>query len=80
LEVLWHIGFPTKWLDWLSTIVSMVSTRVLLNSVPGGGIFHARDLRQGDPLSPLPFLLIMEVLGAMIKKVEAWSIFKQLPA
>jgi hypothetical protein len=71
---------PPKWPDWLSTIVSTVSKHVLLNSVPGERIHHARWLRQGDPLSPFLFLLVMEVLGAMIKKAEEWSIFKKLLA
>jgi hypothetical protein len=54
--------------------------RVLLNNMSGERIHHARGLHQGDPLSPSLFLLVIEVLGAMIRKAEEWKIFKKLPA
>jgi hypothetical protein len=78
LEVLWFMGFPHGWLQWMSTILSSVSTKVLINGTPGDRISHARGLRQGDPLSPMLFLLIMEVLSAVIRKVDAWGLLSQL--
>jgi hypothetical protein len=59
-------------------ILSSVSTRVLINGAPGNKIFHARGLRQGDTLSSMLFLLIMEVLNAVIRKVDAWGLLSQL--
>jgi hypothetical protein len=64
-------------MDWLSTIITMTSTKVLLNITLGERIYHRRGLRQGDPLSSLLFLLVMEVLGALIQKADAWSLFNQ---
>jgi hypothetical protein len=58
-------------MDWLSTIITMTSTKVLLNITLGERIYHMRGLRQGDPLSSLLFLLVMEVLGALIQKADA---------
>jgi hypothetical protein len=40
----------------------------LVNGEPGASIAHHRGLRQGDPLSPMLFLLVMEVLNAMVVK------------
>jgi hypothetical protein len=51
---------------------------VVLNGVLGGRICHESGLRQGDPLSPMFFLLIMEVLNALICKEDSWSLLQPL--
>jgi hypothetical protein len=50
-----------------------------MNGNPGQKIFHAWGLRQGDPLSPMLFLLVIEVLGALIHKADAWSLLQSFP-
>jgi hypothetical protein len=45
--------------------------KVLLNGTPGKKIFHRRGLRQGDPLSPMLFILVMGVLEHMFSKAAA---------
>jgi hypothetical protein len=39
-----------------------------MNGVPGNPISHRQGLRQCDPLSPMMFILVMDVLGHMISK------------
>ena len=51
-------------------VLSTSSTRILLNGQPGRRICHARGLRQGDPLSPMLFVLIMESLNNCLSWVE----------
>jgi hypothetical protein len=68
LEVLQQLGFGQIWRDIISGLLSSSSTQVLLNGVPGDHIHHRRGLRQGDPLSPMLFILVMDVLGHMIAK------------
>jgi hypothetical protein len=78
LDVLQHLGFPMVWNNWVSALLYTVHTKVLLNGVPGDRICHARGFHQGDPLSPMMFLLVMEVLSALIHKAESWSLSELL--
>jgi hypothetical protein len=50
----------------------------MMNSVLGEKICHVWGLLQGDPLSPFLFLLVMEVLSALIRRVDDWSLFSPL--
>jgi hypothetical protein len=52
MELLQHLGFPTKFRDWIAALLSSSSSRVLLNGIAGDPIKHGRGLRQGGPLSP----------------------------
>jgi hypothetical protein len=51
-----------------------------MNGILGDKIFRARGLHQGDPLSPLLFLLVMEVLGTLIRRADDWSLLQLLGA
>jgi len=70
LQLLSHMGFSNRWTNWISVILSTASTKIILNGSPGRRICHARGLRQGDPLSPLLFVLGMEALNALVKYAE----------
>jgi hypothetical protein len=64
----------------MAAILSSASTKVLVNGAPGERIQHVCGLRQGDPLSPMLFLLVMEVLGALFHKAESQSLLSPLGA
>jgi hypothetical protein len=75
LEVLRRLSFSQRWRDWMSILLGSASTKVLLDGRPGDRICHARGLQQGDPLSPMLFVLAMEVLGGLIRWAESQSNF-----
>jgi hypothetical protein len=56
------------------------TTRVLINGFEGETFRHGHGLRQGDPLSPLHFVLVMDVLAAMFKAAERAGVLPELPA
>jgi len=64
--LLTHLGFPFAYIKWIMSCIKEVSYNVLLNGVATSFFLSKRGLRQGCPLSPLLFLLIMEVLSRAI--------------
>ena len=79
LEVLQHIGFPRRWIDWISLLLSTSSTRIIMNGRPGNRITHARGLRQGDPISPMLFVIVMESLNSLFKEADRRGALSPLP-
>ncbi|XP_066344119.1 uncharacterized protein [Miscanthus floridulus] len=53
--------------------------KVIINGRPGPRIRHARGLRQGDPLSPLLFVIVMEVLNELIAVADRRGVLTPLP-
>ena len=74
------MGFGTKWCRWIETCISSVQFFVLVNGSPEGFFRNSRGIRQGDPLSPLLFLLVMEVLSRMLRKVETEGLIRGFSA
>lgn len=66
LDVMRHKGFDSKWLGWIEKIFTSASSSVLLNGVPRKSFYCKRGVRQGDPLSPLLFVLGADLLQSVI--------------
>jgi hypothetical protein len=66
LYLLRRCGFGEKWISWISYCISSARFSVLVNGTPAGFFNSSRGLRQGDPLSPLLFVIVMEALSKML--------------
>jgi hypothetical protein len=77
LEILTHLGFGQRWRNWMAALWSTSSSSFLLNGIPGKRILHARGVRQGDPLSPMLFLLAMEPLHRLFQEAQSVGALQQ---
>ena len=71
LEVLQKIGmgFDRRWVDWIQFCISTTRFSILVNGSSIGFFQSSRGLRQGDPPSPYLFVLVMEALSILLRKV-----------
>jgi hypothetical protein len=75
-----RMGFESKWTACIRTCISTVRFSIMVNGSPSGFFGSSRGIRQGDPLSPLLFLLIMEVLSRMLRRTKEAGLIKGFKA
>ncbi|XP_051190649.1 uncharacterized protein [Lolium perenne] len=80
LSVLRQRGFGTRWLGWIKLLLRTASTSVLINGVVGDAFRHGRGLRRGDPISPLLFVIAMEVLPSLFSTAVRAGLLSDLAA
>ena len=78
LEILSHLGFGPSWCTLIANLLKSASTQIILNGEPGDYIYHQRGLRQGDPLSPMLFILVMDVLNSLFAQADLEGLLKPL--
>jgi hypothetical protein len=69
LYLLKRCGFGEKWCSWIKHYISYVRFSVLINGAPSGFFGSSRGVRQGDPLSPFLFVLVIEAFSRMISAI-----------
>jgi hypothetical protein len=67
-----HLGFGVAFTNWIMACLSSVSFSILINGSASPFFKAERGVRQGCPLSPLLFLLVVECLSHFL--IEAKSV------
>ncbi|KAK2445690.1 hypothetical protein QL285_016592 [Trifolium repens] len=62
------MGFSEGWLRWMRACIFDSTMSVLVNGSPTVDFKVARGLRQGDPLSPFLFLIVVEGLAGLMRR------------
>ncbi|GJS10251.1 RNA-directed DNA polymerase, eukaryota [Tanacetum coccineum] len=75
-DILDKFGFGTKWRGWIQGCLSSAMGSILVNGSPTSEFKFHKGLKQGDPLSPFLFILVMESLHLSFNNVLNAGLFK----
>nr|GEY66783.1 RNA-directed DNA polymerase, eukaryota [Tanacetum cinerariifolium] len=74
-EVLQKFGFSNKWRMWIQSSLRSSRVSILVNGSPTEEFQFYKGLKQGDPLSPFLFILIMKSLHLSFQRVVDTGMF-----
>ncbi|GJW55867.1 RNA-directed DNA polymerase, eukaryota [Tanacetum coccineum] len=75
-DILKSFGFGVKWRSWIAGCLNSAKGSVLVNGSPTAEFKFHRGLKQGDPLSPFLFILVMESLHRSFSRVMEAGLYK----
>ena len=78
LEILSKRNFGDRWIGWIKQHLYNGSVGVQVNEKEGNFFETGKGLRQGDPLSPILFNLVVDVLTRMFQKAQDHELIKGL--
>jgi len=63
-------SFVKRWITWILALIKSTRFSILVNGAPIAQFTPTRGIRQGDPLSPFLFVILMEGLSRIIRKAK----------
>ena len=67
VSTLCHMGFGPNFIAWVKLLYSDIRSAVLVNGYVSESLWPSRGVRQGCPLSPLLYVICIEVLAANLR-------------
>ncbi|GJX85760.1 RNA-directed DNA polymerase, eukaryota [Tanacetum coccineum] len=75
-DVLKNFVFGSRWREWIQSCLKSSRGSILVNGSPTSEFQFFKGLKQGDPLSPFLFILVMESLHLSFQNVVDAGLFK----
>jgi len=72
------LGFCDRWINWIKACLDSSSVSMLVNGSPTKEFHPKMGLRQGDPLAPFLFLILIEGLAGVLRKVVELNLVESL--
>ena len=69
-DLLHQRRFDKKWIDWMPLLFISSTSMLVINNSIGSSYLNKRGLKQGNKLSPLLFILIMDTLTRILKIIN----------
>lgn len=76
MDVMEHTGFCHEWRNLILQCISPTKISILLNGSPCEAYQASRGVRQGDPLSPYLFIIVMEAFSGQLHHAEQMKQFQ----
>lgn len=72
-KIMKDFGFNSRVLQLTGHLISMTTIYVIVNGSPFHFFKNSKGLREGDPISPILFIIMDECLGRNLQKMVDWG-------